>query len=238
MDISQQIQTSHDFNQSNFFKNQMTTLLKLALFCIAYLFPCYALATYSFEAATGGAYNFPMPLNIYQKGYPNINMTAHYDTKPFSPPPYYLLRIGKWNDNKAWELEFIHHKLYLSNTTDEVNNFTITNGYNLITLNRAWLNTRNYIWRVGAGIVLAHPESKIRDQTFSETGGIFNDDGYFVAGPSLMASLGKRFYLSKSFFIELEGKVTASYADVKIANGNAEAPDVAIHANVGIGYDL
>ena len=149
-----------------------------------------------------------------------------------------LLRIGKWTDNKAWELEFIHHKLYMTNTTDEVEKFTITNGYNLLTINRAWLNSRNLIWRVGGGVVLAHPESTIRGQKYSEDGGTFNDDGYYVAGPSLMASLGKRFYLSRSFFIELEGKVTASYTNVKIANGTAEAPDVAVHANVGMGYDL
>lgn len=198
-----------------------------------------AFASWSFEAATGGAYQFPIPLTIDQNGYPQINMTAQYDTKPFSPPPYYILRVGKWLNQQAWELEFIHHKLYLNNTTNEVTKFNITNGYNLLFLNHAWLDDKNkLIWRVGAGVVIAHPESIIRGQQFSETGGTLNDSGYYLAGPSVMASLGQRFYLNRHFFIELEGKLTASYAQVKISNGNADAPDVAVHANVGVGYDL
>jgi hypothetical protein len=165
-------------------------------------------------------------------------MIAHYDTKPFSPPPYYMLRLGKWSDNQAWEFEFIHHKVYLTNTTVEVPRFTITNGYNLMTVNHAWLTKHQYIWRVGAGVVLAHPESTIRGQNFDELGGTWNDNGYYVAGPTGMIALEKRFYLTKAFFVELEGKFTASYTNVKIANGYADAPDVAVHANVGIGYDI
>ena len=228
---------SNAFNFLHFYSKQLASTVFILLI-LSFFLPDRAFATLSFEVATGDAYNFPIPLHISQSGYPDINMTAHYETRPFSPPPYYLLRIGKWTDNKAWELEFIHHKLYLNNTTDEVTKFTITNGYNLVTINRAWLDKRNLIWRLGAGIVLAHPESTIRGQKYSETGGVWNDDGYYIAGPTAMASLGKRFYLTRRFFIELEGKLTASYTNVKIASGNADAPDVALHANLGIGYDI
>lgn len=204
---------------------------------IIFLIPSSAFATWSFEAATGGAYQFPMPLTIRQSGYPDIHMTAHYDTRPFSPPPYYVLRLGKWTENQAWEAQMIHHKLYMNNTTDEVPRFMVTNGYNLLTVNHAWLTKKDFIWRVGAGFVLAHPESTIRGQKFSETGGTLNDGGYYVAGPTGMIGIEKRFYFKKSFYFELESELTASYAHVKVANGNADVPDVAIHGGIGLGYD-
>lgn len=200
--------------------------------------PNTGLAIWSFEAASGVVYNLPVPLTIDQNGYPPINMTARYETKPFSPPPYYVLRIGQWTGNSAWEVEMLHHKVYLENTTEDIQRFTITNGYNLFHVNYAQLTDQRYIVRGGLGVVLTHPESTIRNQPFSETGGTLNNWGYYLTGPSGMLSLGKRFYLSKAFFIELEGKMTASYAVVPINGGQAQAPDVALHANIGLGYDV
>jgi len=194
-------------------------------------------STWSAEVATGGAYNLPMPLSISQFGYSDINMTAHYDTKPFKMPPYYVIRLGKWNGNTAWEVETIHHKLYLSNTSEDVERFDITNGYNIFTVNHAWLTKQDLIWRAGGGLILAHPESTVHGQSFSETGGTLNNNGYYLAGPVIMGSLGKRFYVGKHFFVGLEGKITAAYANVKIANGSADAPDVALHGTVSVGYN-
>lgn len=195
-------------------------------------------AKWSVEVAGGVPYNFPMPLLIQQDGKPDISFTAHYETRPFSSPYYYNIRVGKWEGSKAWEVETIHHKIYLTNTSEEVSHFSISHGYNMFTLNRAWLGTKDIIWRIGGGVIIAHPESTVRGQTFDESGGTLNNGGYYLAGPTAMVSLGKRFYLTKAFFIELEGKATASYAYVKVEDGHADAPLVALHADFGLGYDI
>lgn len=212
----------------------MPSKIATLLICLCFSLPCYA--GWTIEAATGGIYNFPIPLLISQDGYPDITTTARYETRPFHLPPYYLLRVGRWKKLRAWELEFIHHKLYLTNNPPEVKKFTITNGYNLLTLNFAYL-LKQIILRAGIGVVIAHPESTIRGLKFNERGGTLNDGGYYVAGPTAMFSLGKRFYFGR-FFFHLEGKCTASYADVKIAQGRAHAPNIALHGLAGIGVDL
>ncbi len=220
-------------------KSKRQVIYKILFLALTLLSPTTIFATWSAEIASGVIYNFPMPLTIQQMGYPDINMTAYYESRPFTSPWYYDLRIAKWNGDTAWEFEDIHQKIYLKNTTDDVSHFSISHGYNLFTLNRAWLTKNNYIWRVGVGLVIAHPESTIRGETNDdESGGTLNDGGYYVAGPTTMIALGRRFYVSKAFFFELEGKLTASYADVNVVNGNAYAPDVAIHANFGLGYDF
>lgn len=202
------------------------------------LTPLCALATWSVEVGSGAPYNFPMPLHIHQNGQ-YINMTANYETRPFEMPYYYDLRIGKWEGNRAWEFEDIHHKIYLENTTDQVQHFSISHGYNFFFINRALRASNQLIYRFGCGIVIGHPESTINGEVFPEDGGTLNNWGYYLAGPAAQASLGRRFYLSHKFFVELEGKVTAGYAIVPVAgNGQADAPDVAVHANFGLGYDF
>lgn len=192
---------------------------------------------WSVEVGSGVPYNVPTSLVIKQSNQPDIDLTARYDTDPFRSPYYHDIRIGKWTGNTAWEFEDIHHKVYLQNTTNEVQDFSISHGYNLFYLDRAWL-AHHFIWRLGAGVVIAHPESTIRGLAFSQEGGTLNNGGYYLAGPSAMASIGKRFYLSQNFFIQFEGKLTTSYAWVKVADGMAQAPNIAIHGNFGVGYNF
>jgi hypothetical protein len=198
----------------------------------------HAYATWSIEGATGGVYNFPISLHIDQHPFPAIDLKAHYETRPLTPPPYYLIRLGRWQNCKAWELEFIHHKLYLQNNPPFVKQFTITNGYNLVTINRAWSTRNHVIFRLGLGAVITHPESTIHGLKFHEKGGTLNNDGYYLSGPTGMVSVGKRWYLFRSLFVQFEGKLTASYARVRVAQGNADAPNVALHGLLGLGIDL
>lgn len=62
------------------------------------------------------------------------------------------------------------------------------------------------------------------------------DSNYEFTGPCGQVAVGKRWYFSQQFFGTLEGKVTAAYAHVSVANGHANAPNVAIHGLFGIGY--
>ena len=218
-------------------KKIVKVILSIVLIILSY--PPSASGKFSFEVFGGTQFNIPTPLWIEQDGEDDIKVDwARYESKAFTmfDSPYYALRIGIWEQNRAWEFEIIHEKLYLINKPDEVQHFEISHGYNLITINRAWGNDR-FHWRVGAGIVLTHPESTVRNKT--KEGGEGFPDGFYISGPTAQITIDKRFYLWKKLFVILEGKVTASYAFyVPVADGNARVPNVAIHTLLGIGYDF
>ena len=97
-----------------------------------------AQSRWSLELHGGEVYNVPMPLSIFQDGYPELKLTARYNTEPFTLPVYWNIRLGRWQNGKLWEVEIIHHKLYLDNTTSEIRKFNISHGFNLIMLNRGF----------------------------------------------------------------------------------------------------
>ena len=122
-------------------------------------------ASYSFQLLGGSAYNFRTPITIKQSGEEPLNFDARYKTRPFVDFPYYCLRIGRWDHDAAWELEFLHHKLYLENAPPQVQHFEISHGFNLITMNRSWL-IHGFVWRVGLGAVVGYPDNvKVRNRT-------------------------------------------------------------------------
>jgi len=191
--------------------------------------------TFSAQLFGGAAYNLRLPLVIRQDGEDNLRVNADYDTKPFETPVYYSVRLGWWSDHRAWELEMIHHKLTLTNNPSEVEHFSITHGFNLLTVNRAWRNPW-FIWRVGAGVVITHPESTIRGRTFEQSGGIA--DGYYLSGPTAQIAAEKRFYMYKGFFASVEGKWTLSWVHVPVQDGSADLWNSALHGLIGVGIDF
>lgn len=207
-------------------------IVVVTLFCA----PVWAAADMlSLQASGGAAYNFRLPLVIRQDGQDTIRFNADYDTKPFETPIYYSVRAGWWRDDAAWELELVHHKLTLTNNPAEVEYFSVTHGFNLLTVNRAW-KTPWFIWRIGAGVVITHPESTIRGKTFDQTGGIA--DGYYLSGPTAQIALEKRFYLYKGLYASLEGKYTLSWAHVPVSDGKADLWNSALHGLFGLGIEF
>jgi hypothetical protein len=178
--------------------------------------------------------NLETSLEIRQEGFETLEIDADYETRPFESPFYYSLRAGWWRSRGGWELELIHQKIFLQDPPPEVQGFAISHGYNLVTVNRAW-EARGLVWRLGAGAVLAHPENEVRgrvlDPEDTNLGG-----GYHLTGPALQAGVEKRFRLGESWFLGLEGKATAARAVVPVAGGEAEVPNAALHALLGIGY--
>lgn len=187
-------------------------------------------------ARGGSAYNFKTPLIIQQVEHEDIRLKAEYATRPFATPPYYDLQIVRWNQTKGWGLKITHHKLYLKNNPPEVQRFTITDGYNLLTLTRQW-EISGFIYHIGGGAVLTHPESVIRGHHFSETEGLLHS-GYHLSGPVAEAAIEKRIDLSRKWLLSLEGRITGSYVKVPIAKGHARTSNVALHALAGIGYKM
>lgn len=214
-----------------------TSICALLLFIVSSAaIPDTVEGSWTAEGFGGSSYSFPTPLLIRQPGYPDIDITARYETKPFEADPYYAWRIGNWQGNKAWELEFVHQKLYLENKPAEVQQFQITYGYGQLTLNRAW-KVNGFIYRVGMGVLITNPSTIVRGMEESHVGGIFNQ-GYYISGPTAQVAAGKRFYLMKDLFFAMEGKLTVSYARIDISGGYAQVPNAAVHWLFGLGYDF
>lgn len=215
----------------------MTFRKYIYLFCVTALLLCPAAASadWHIQLFTGSSYSFPSPLNIEQDGEDDIDLTAEYETRAWSTQaPYYALRIGKWVDNHAWEFESLHQKLFLTNKPDEVQRFAISHGYNINMLNYA-LSKYGFIYRLGGGFVMTHPETTVRDKRWEDDGGL---NGFYISGAGGQLALEKRYIITEKLSFSLELKMTAAYAEIPIADGTATVPNYAAHGLIGVGYDF
>lgn len=179
-------------------------------------------------------YNLPMPLRIDQGGESELDITARYAAKPFDRPITWEFRLGRWRQGEAWELDLVHHKIYLDNGPPEVEKFSLSHGFNLLTLQRAWRRER-VEWRVGTGLVLAHPESTVRGRMLAETGGPLGG-GYYVAGPTASIAAARPIAVTHGACLVLESKLAISYASVPVAGGRAHVYNVFVQLAVLLGY--
>lgn len=189
---------------------------------------------WSLEVFGGSALSLPMPLRIDQDGEASVRLTARYATRPWRDAPYYAYRVGRHSGSRGWELELVHHKLYLRDPPAEVQHFEVTHGYNLILLNRV-AHRRRWTGRMGFGPVVGHPESEVRGRRLdSDRGGL--GGGYYLSGVAGQVAGSHRLRLGGGFTLVGEAKVTGAYARVPIASGEATVPNVAAHWLVGVGY--
>ena len=184
------------------------------------------------SVATGLQCNVPLPLVVRQSGQRDITLTAHFDTRPFSEVPYYDVKVGMNRDPWAFELELVHHKLYLANRPPRIDTFEMTHGYNPILLNAVRERWR-VAFRAGVGIVLTHPETTVRGQRFPETGGVL---GWYVSGPAAQVGVSKWLDFGHHFFAGVEGKAVGAWARVPIASGSADVPNLSLHGLVSAGW--
>jgi hypothetical protein len=193
--------------------------------------PAAAQGQVSVEVFGGTAFSLHTPLTIKQEGFPSIELTAHYSTRPLDAIPYYATRLGFWNDTGGWVVELLHHKIYLDNPEGpegNVQHFEVTHGYNIVTVNRGW-RREEFVILAGGGIVIAHSNSIVRGRERSI------DEPYSLSGVGFQAAAGRRLHLTPWLFASAEGKVTAAWARVPISGGKATAPNVAFHGLLGIG---
>jgi hypothetical protein len=180
----------------------------------------------SAEGFLGGAFSFGTTLSVSQEGFPDIEHSASYETRAFEFPLYYALRIGLHDGTGAWEVQFVHHKVYLNNNPPEIQSFEITHGYNLLTFGRAWTDLPVTL-RIGGGVVIAHPENEVRGMPFSP--------GYQLTGPAFIGGVGKRLPLGNVLFASLETQLSFARAKVPVSGGGASVPNVTLHLLVGLG---
>ncbi|MGE5429031.1 MAG: hypothetical protein ACM3O8_14145 [Methylococcaceae bacterium] len=190
-----------------------------------------------FELHEAVVTNVPLPLTIHQKGYPDIQLTgACYHSQPFTLPLYYDGRISRWDNDRSWEIEFTHHKLYLQNPPQEVQEFNVSHGFNMLMVNRGF-QRQTFRYRAGAGVVIAHPESEVRGLVFPNSRNN-NDLKYYLSGPAIHASINKPIYFGPRLFLNAEASTTLAYASVKVAQGHADVWNIAFHLLLGVGVEL
>ena len=214
-------------------------VLRCAAAALSFLFlPGVVSAQHHFRAEVfgGAAWSVPTTLTIDQSDLERLSVDAEWETRPFDSPPYYAARIGLWKEGRGWELQLLHHKLYLADPPPEIEHFEISHGWNFLTLQRA-SRTRVVDWRVGAGPVITHVEGRIRGRGADPEGGLFGA-GYHVSGAALLAGAGRSFAISRAFFASAEAQVTLSWARVPIQTGHARTANAAFHVLLGLGFGL
>lgn len=195
-------------------------------------FSAAAADRWSVEAYLGDAYNFHSRLKVEQDGGYSRSVTARYDTRGFEAPVYYLLRVARWTDDRAWEFSLNHHKLYLRNPPSGVSSLSVSHGFNILAVTRAY-RAGDWVYRFGAGPVVTHAEATIN--------GVGYDGPYKFAGAALMAGGGRRFYLAKSTYFSIEAMATAAYASPAMSgppDAKIKVSNVAVHGLAGFGFDF
>lgn len=217
-------------------KKQESLLLILMISLSLLLFlPRYSHSQVKIELLSGFIHNFKTPLNIQQEGYPDIKISAKYSSEPFELPPYYDIRLSKWKNDRGWGLQFTHQKIYLDSEHPDVQRFSISHGLNELFILRMFKKNQ-LLYHLGAGLILAHPESTIRNEAFSETGGIYLNKGYYLSGVCLSGTAGYNKTVYKNLFLSLEARITGAWARVPVSNGFASVTNLAFHGLLGLGW--
>ncbi len=215
------------------------------LFLILFLtfFCCFNLNAESlkngvyFTGLSGGSYNFDSKLKIVRPS-ESYTIDGNYKSRSFTDSPYWAFRVEKWTDDIAYGIELIHHKVYLSNPSESLETFHISDGYNLVLFNKVWRLKDREFFRMGIGGVLAHPHVKFTDSdVFHRNSGLGNA-GYFLAGPALQVAFEKWVYETERYFFTLESKLSLSAIQMPVeANQESYASmsNVAIHFTFGMG---
>jgi hypothetical protein len=209
----------------------------VAVGLLALAFPTAARAqSISVDLMGGTAYNVPTPLTIQQAGFPDIHLTAHYDTKPLGPfAPYYSWRVDFWSKDGAWEVQQVHHRLFLSNTTPEVQFFAIHYGYNYFLVGRAW-RTHGFVVHASGGLVVPNPDNIVRGKSLNGQGPNALDVGYRISGGGAALAVSRQIALGTHVYLLADGGLIAGRASVPVVDGSASVPNVGLHGHLGVGF--
>jgi hypothetical protein len=193
----------------------------------------------SAELMGGSAYNVPTPLTVRQSGFDDIHFTAHYDTKPFGPfAPYYSWRVDFWNaaHDRGWEIQQVHHRIFLSNTTPEVTSFAIHFGYNYFMVGRAW-RMHKFMLHTDFGVLVPNPANTVRGLSIN-IGPNAVHTGYSLSGVGGQLAISRQLDLFKHFHVLADGGFMLGHTTVPVVNGNASVPNVSIHGRLGFGVSF
>lgn len=198
--------------------------------------PARAETSWGARVFVGVPFNLPAPVRIRQAGEPDLRFRARWETRPFERPWYWGVGLFRRAGGREWSGELIHHKIYLRNPPPEVQDFSISHGYNFVLLGHG-VEVAQGVWaRAQAGAVIAHPESTVRGKPLREAGGL--GGGYHLAGPALAAGIEGRVPLGDRARLALGARLVGGYAFVPVADGSARVPNLAVHATAGVDADV
>jgi hypothetical protein len=176
----------------------------------------------------------PSPLTIKFQDQPQQTLSARYKNRCFEDSHWWAFRLENWTNRTGIGFELIHHKIYLANTTDLVESFSVSDGYNLLFLNFAkQIEQTNY--RVGVGVVLGHMDVTIKGRDRFIRKGF---KGHYLTGPAFQLNVERILWESDRHFVSLDSKFTAAYAEIPISSNPNElaiAPDYAVHFSLALG---
>lgn len=106
-----------------------------------------------------------------------------WEDESFESPFYYGARVGYFFDAWGVALDFFHAKIYLDEPVPGVEEFAVSHGYNVLTLNliHRWRGTLTPYIGAGMGIVIAHVEANVGAERVSE---------YQIEAPAAQAFAG------------------------------------------------
>ena len=214
----------------------LTFFTLTSLFFVVFQNKGFASDGWYFHSNWGLSNSMNSTLSIKRDNSPHIVHNAKWKAKSFSDSWYYTVKLEKWLGDKARGIEWVHHKIYLANPPAGLDEFSISDGYNMLFYNFARKTKRNRISRLGLGLVFGHPDVTFTGaERFYMKGGA---GGSYLAGVAAQVSLEKWLYETDHFIFSVEGKLTASYARVPVSENRsefAEAPVVAWHLTFGLG---
>ena len=182
----------------------------------------------------GCSFSGKSPLQIQLSNGQSETIQARYNNRCFDDSHWWSVRLDQWNQENGFGIELIHHKIYLANTTDLIESFSISDGYNLLLFNLGkQKGKKNY--RVGFGVVLAHMDITIAGRDRYIKKGL---NGHYLTGPAFQINMEQLLWESNHHFISLDTKFTAAYASVPVSSNQNEyavAPDYALHFSIGFG---
>lgn len=214
--------------------------------CFKYLL-CFVLMSSSFLLVDAQSYSFEIhwglerqlsnTLTVVQDNQPDIIIkNAPYKSKALIAPRYWVIRANYWKEDKGWDLEVIHHKVFLlDNTHPDIQRFGISHGLNTMVLNKS-IQKQQFIFRGGLGAIIAHPENTIRGLALPERQG-FLGLGYWT-GPTMNLSIGRQVDLYKTLYLSLDAKYQVSYVKVPVVDGHAQFMSNIFQLAVGLGFKL
>jgi len=188
------------------------------------------------DVGTGTAFNLPTPVWIDQSGWARKRVGVDFSTRPFEVPLYYAVRLAKSDHRGAWELLMVHHKLYSEDPPSPIQWLSATHGFNILALERAE-RRRTWIYRLGGGLVVTHPESTIRSRRFDEKGGLLGR-GYYPSGPVAVGSVAKVVSSNRGYRLSLEAEGTVAYCWMPIYGGSLHAFVVSFHLRAALSLPL
>ena len=182
----------------------------------------------------GGSISTHNSLKVKLDDHPDHTINARYSSRSFEDSHWWMTRIEKRKGNKIYSFEMIHHKIYLQNTNDIVESFSVSDGYNLLYFNIGRVKEKMR-YRYGLGIIIAHPDVTIAGREPFHTPGL---KGHYLAGPTMQFNVERLIWENKLYFVSLDTKLTLSYAWIPLSDRDgetAEAPDIAVHFSLGLG---